>query len=220
MAATASSDLTEFLQPQHLRGRLVELVPIVRAHATDLYPSASDPEVWRYKLVERPKSVADMERLIDEVMIGPDRWPFTIRRLDGSVIGSTTLARFDWHHGSVEMGFTWLARSAWGQGFNEDSKELLLRHCFDSLLLQRVESQVDSRNHRSVAALRRLGFTYEGTLRSRHVLPDGSRRDSMMFSVIADQWASIAEHLETLIDARWSGQSTPDVASTDHALDN
>jgi len=189
-------------QPQLLHGRLVRLEPLRPDHATALLTSASDPEVWRWKLVARPQSEAGLRALIENSMIGPGRWPFLIRRRDGGTIGSTTLANFDWTHGCVEMGFTWLAREAWGQGFNEDAKRLLLRTCFETLGMHRVEWQVDARNERSVAALTRLGLTYEGVHRSRHRRPDGTRRDSVWFSLLAEEWAACEVRLDALISTR------------------
>lgn len=206
-------------QPTQLNGQLVTLEPLGTHDAAALLPSASDPEVWRWKLVPRPTSLADMEHLISQLLLGPGRWPFTIsRRTDGQVIGSTTLANFDWHHRSVEMGFTWLDRSAWGQGYNEDSKLLLLSECFDDLELQRVEWQVDSQNTRSVAALTRLGFHHEGTLRSRHVRPDGTRRDSHYFSVLRREWPACRARLVEQIHQRAATAAQPDLAPSDSPL--
>lgn len=192
-------------QPQLLHGRLVTLAPLRADDAESLFPSASDPEVWRWKLVPRPNSVADMARIVTDVMLGAGRWPFLISASDnGRRIGSTTLANFDWRHGCVEMGFTWLERSAWGRGYNEDSKLILLGHCFEDLELHRVEWQVDHRNERSIGALHRLGFHYEGAHRSRHVRPDGSRRDSLYFSLLATEWPTCRLWLHELIDKRSS----------------
>jgi RimJ/RimL family protein N-acetyltransferase len=97
------------------------------------------------------------------------------------------------------MGFTWLERSSWGQGYNEDSKLALLHHCFDTMGFERVEWQVDAQNERSIAALTRMGFVFEGRLRSRHIRPDGSRRDSLYFSVLAQEWPDISAHLAGLV---------------------
>jgi RimJ/RimL family protein N-acetyltransferase len=191
------------LPPQpRLEGALVRLEPLRPEHAADLFASASDPEVWRWKLVAMPQSEDELRILIQEVLIGPARWPFVVRRTEGTVIGSTTLANFDLKHGCVEMGFTWLTRSAWGQGFNEDAKRLLLRECFEALELHRVEWQCDAQNERSIAALRRLGFTYEGLHRSRHVRPDGTRRDSLCFSLLRDEWPACDARLAQMVEAR------------------
>jgi RimJ/RimL family protein N-acetyltransferase len=162
-------------QVDRLDGGLVTLEPLGPNHAAALFPSVADPEVGRWKLVDQPRSVDELRDLIGGVLTGRRRWSFVIRRrLDGAPIGSTTLARFDWPHRCVENGFTWLDRTSCGQGYNEDTKRLLLAHLFDDLDFARVEWQCDTRNERSAGALARLGFTNEGTLRSRHV-PDRHR---------------------------------------------
>jgi len=191
-------------QPRLLEGQLVRLEPLLPEDAADLFASASDPEVWRWKLVAMPASEEDLRDLIQEVLIGPGRWPFAIRRADGRVIGSTTLANFDMQHGCVEMGFMWLERAAWGQGCNEDTKRLLLRHCFETVGLHRVEWQCDARNERSIAALHRLGFGPEGVHRSRHVRPDGTRRDSQYFSQLRDEWPACDARLAQLVETHSS----------------
>ena len=182
------------------------------ADAEALLPSASDPEVWRWKLVPRPTGVDDMRALIDETMLSQRsgrREPFKVSRLsDGLIIGSTSLANFDLHHGRVEMGFTWLDRACWGQGYNEDAKCVLLGYCFDVLGLSRVEWQVDSQNARSQRSLERMGFTYEGTLRSRHRRPDGSRRDSMYYGLLVEDWPEARRRLARQIDERHPPQPT------------
>lgn len=107
-----------------LRGRLVRLESLTTDHAESLLPSATDPEVWQWKPVDRPVTAADMRSIISDVLMDHGdgaRQPFVVVRLaDDSVIGSTTLFDLDLSQGRVEMGWTWLARSCWGQGFNED----------------------------------------------------------------------------------------------------
>lgn len=185
-----------------LQGVLVDLSGVLTADADALTPSASDPEVWQGKLVPRPSTVTEMRALI-EARCRPGRQMFTVRRrIGGAVIGSTSLANFDFANGCVEMGFTWLERAAWGQGYNEDMKCSLLKYCFEDLDFARVECQVDSRNERSRRALARLGFTHEGTLRSRHVRPDGTRRDSLVFSLLDREWPDAQRHLLALVADR------------------
>jgi RimJ/RimL family protein N-acetyltransferase len=202
--------------PPRLEGNLVALDAIRLTDAAALLPSASDPEVWRWKLVERPTSIEDMRGVISRSMLGPDRQPFAIRCLDtGRLIGSTTLARFDLRHAAVELGFTWLERACWGQGFNEDSKRVLFDYVFRVLGLDRVELQVDAQNWRSQRALERIGCVREGTLRSRHRRPDGTRRDSVMFSVLRPEWPEVDRRLRRLVLERYGagvGDPTAPVA--------
>jgi RimJ/RimL family protein N-acetyltransferase len=195
----------DHVQVAQLSGRLVTLEPLRPGHAAALFPSVSDWEVWRWKLVAQPRTVEELQTLIGDVLVHRRRWSFVIcRRTDGAPIGSTTLANFDWMHRCVENGFTWLDRAAWGQGYNEETKLLILAHLFDDLAFERVEWQCDSSNTRSAAALSRLGFVLEGTHRSRHVRPDGTRRDSLMFALIRDDWPDARVRLTSLIEERAS----------------
>jgi RimJ/RimL family protein N-acetyltransferase len=192
-----------------LEGALVALSALRPDDAGALLPSASDPAVWQGKLVPRPTTVVEVRDLIESAR-GPNRHIYAVRRRrDGCLIGSTSLGRFDLRHGSVEMGFTWLERASWGQGYNEDMKATLLGYCFEDLGLARVEWQVDALNQRSRRALERLGFTYEGTLRSRHVRPDGTRRDSLVFSLLAEEWPGSRDHLQRLIAERSGARTGP-----------
>lgn len=126
----------------------------------------------------------------------------TRRMSDGAVIGSTTLYDLSMTHRCVENGETWLDRSCWGQGFNEDMKYLVLRHCFEEWGMARVAWRADHLNVRSQNALRRCGFVCEGTLRSHRERPDGTRRDSVYFSLLAEEWPATASHLLDLIGTR------------------
>lgn len=194
-------------RPPALTGRLVSLELLREEHAEALLPSASDPEVWRWKLMPRPTTVAEMAATIrDRLLVDPTgarRQPFVVIRLsDDAAIGSTTLYDLNVVHGCVEIGETWFDRSCWGQGYNEDSKYVLLSYCFGVLGLERVAWRVDNLNVRSQAALRRMGFVYEGTLRSHRRRPDGSRRDSLYFSLLEDEWPACSAHLLGLIQAR------------------
>jgi RimJ/RimL family protein N-acetyltransferase len=120
-----------------LHGRLLSLEPLTLQHAAELLPTASDPEVWRWKLTPMPTGISEMESIITGALLadpdGISRMSFAARRLtDGAVIGSTTLYDLSVAHRCVENGETWLARSCWGRGFNEDMKYIVLEHCFET----------------------------------------------------------------------------------------
>ena len=197
--------MTVWPEPPPLTGRLVTLELLTAHHAELLLPSASDPEVWRWKLTPRPDTVEQLRAIItDALLVGPDGVPrqsFLVSRLtDRAAIGSTTLYDLNPTHRCVENGETWLARSCWGQGYNTDMKQVILRYCFEALGMARVAWRVDHLNTRSQNALRRLGVVYEGTFRSHRQRPDGSRRDSVYFSLLADEWPQASRHIEQLLD--------------------
>lgn len=188
-----------------LTSRLVVLEPLGPDRAAALLSSVSSDEVWAWKPVPKPATVEAMRALIADVMIGPSggRQPLVVvRRGDGLVIGSTTLHSVDLTHRSAEIGWTWLDRRCWGQGYNEDMKHVLLAYCFGPLGLQRVQWTVDGGNVRSQRAVERLGFVKEGILRSHRVRADGSRADTVMYSLLAEEWPAAAVRLQELIDER------------------
>ncbi|WP_211267325.1 GNAT family N-acetyltransferase [Nonomuraea candida] len=104
---------------------------------------------------------------------------------------------------AVEIGFTWLGRSALGTGLNTEAKYLLFRHAFETWEVARVDLKTDARNRRSRAALEKVGARFEGVLRnwSQSWAPgeSGRLRDSAMFSVIAEEWPECRTHLKALL---------------------
>lgn len=114
-------------------------------------------------------------------------------------VGGTTLFDYSEAHRRVEIGYTWLAKSAWRTPVNTECKFLLLRHAFETLGCNRVQLKTDSRNERSQAAIARLGAVREGVLRAHMVMPDGWLRDSVMFSITAPEWPAVKTRLEQLM---------------------
>lgn len=185
-----------------LEGRLLHLRSLSPDDAPALLATV-DPEVWRWKLAPYPNTASDLRHVIEQHLLGPGRQGFlATRRPDGRVLGTTTLYDFDAQNQRVEMGWTWLGRWAWGQGYNEEMKYLLLRHCFEVMGLKRVAWRLDSLNLRSKNALERLGFTYEGCLRSHQLRPDGSRRDSLYYALLAEEWPRVGTRILELAEER------------------
>ncbi len=123
--------------------------------------------------------------------------PFAIALAEsGRVVGSTRFLEIRLEHLRVEIGWTWLARSAWGTGVNVETKLLLLTHAFESVGCRRVEFKTDARNERSRGALAALGATFEGILRKHMVVQRGAARDSAYYSVIDDEWPQVKARLE------------------------
>lgn len=109
----------------------------------------------------------------------------------GLVVGSTAFRDLSLDDRRVEIGRTFYARSTWGSLVNPVSKWLLLRHAFESWDVHRVGFRVDARNARSLAAMRRLGAYEEGVMRGHRTAPDGTRADSVCFSILAHEWAGV-----------------------------
>jgi RimJ/RimL family protein N-acetyltransferase len=184
-----------------LSGRLIELVPLDRSHAADLYAAGADADIWRH-LPGRPfADVADVERWIEQAqqLAAQGReLPFAIvSKSEERAIGSTRYLDIRPEEKAVEIGWTWLAKAHQRTGANTEAKYLMLKHAFEDRGFLRVGFFTDAQNGRARAALVRIGATYEGTLRlHRARLSNGFARDSAVYSVIAPEWSSVRNRLE------------------------
>ena len=120
------------------------------------------------------------------------------RRRDGEPLGSTRYLSLRPEHRGLEIGWTWLTRSAWSTGANVEAKLLLLEHAFERLGCMRVEFKTDAQNERSRRALAALPAQFEGVFR-KHMLVgnDGDRlRDSAWYAIVDDDWPAVKANLE------------------------
>ncbi len=184
-------------EPVVLENTHVRLEPLEAAHAADLAVAAVGLERAWYTSVTRPAGVADdlAQRL---------RWrdeghmnPFAIRALDtGSVVGETTFCNIDQANRHVEIGHTWLALSAQGTFVNPAAKLLLMTHAFEACDAIAVEFRTHWHNRQSRAAIERLGAKQDGVLRNHRLGPDGSLRDTVVYSVLPAEWPAVKLGLE------------------------
>ncbi|WP_291423833.1 GNAT family protein [Deinococcus sp.] len=124
----------------------------------------------------------------------PDQQVFVIE-VGGELAGSTRFGDIRTAHSGLEIGWTWLAPRYYGTGINRRMKKLMLEEAFERMSMQRVQLKTGNRNIRSQRAIAGLGAVREGVLR-RHVRrDDGSMRDSVMFSVLADEWPAVKAQL-------------------------
>lgn len=115
---------------------------------------------------------------------------------DGTVVGTTSLGDVDLTNESAHVGWTGYAPSVWGTAVNPACKLLLLRHAFEDCGFGRVKIQTGTANTRSQAAIAKLGATREGVLRREKKMADGSFRDTVVFSILADEWPEVRKRLE------------------------
>jgi RimJ/RimL family protein N-acetyltransferase len=190
------------LQPIILEGTRARLTPMARAHADALYAASRDPRIWRY-MPQAADSPADMAHWMDAAFA---EWesgkslPFVIEdRKSDRIVGSTRLLDYDAANRGIEIGHTWLNPDAWRTRINTECKHLLLRHCFETLNVIRVQLKTDSRNVQSQAAIERIGGVREGVLRHHRIMPDGYLRDSVYFSILAEEWPAVEARLERFL---------------------
>ena len=159
-----------------------------------------DPEVWEHLPWAQPRDVEAMRALLDaERRVA---LPFAqVEVASGRAIGITTYRDVDERNRTLEVGGTWLGRPWWRSAVNTEAKLLFLGHAFEVLRANRVALKTDIRNERSQAAIARLGAVREGVLRHQMIRPDGSLRDTVMFSVLPEEWPRVREHLRARLAA-------------------
>ena len=188
--------------PVTLTGERARLVPMEAGHAEALFEAARDPDIWAYMPL-RVTNRTDMVRIVEEALRAQAQGtdvPYVIEdRETGRVVGSTRFCDITLPHRSLEIGWTWLSPQVWRTRINTECKYLLLRHAFETLDLLRVQLKTDARNLRSQRAIERLGAVKEGVLRHHRVLPDGYVRDSVYYSILAEEWPGVKARLEAML---------------------
>lgn len=109
----------------------------------------------------------------------------------GAIVGTTSYLEVSVPDARLEIGATMYTRAVWATKVNPDAKRLLLEYAFDVLGAGRVQLKTDVRNVRSQQAIARLGARYEGTLRRYQRRADGSVRDTVLFSILAEEWEDV-----------------------------
>lgn len=193
------------LAPVTLTGELVVLEPLRTEHHDGLVDAVRDGELWTlwYTWIPRPEDMrAEIDRRLGLAAAGT-MLPFvTRRRVSGAVIGMTTYMNIDLSAPRVEIGSTWNARSAQGSGTNAESKLLLLGHAFDTVGCVAVEFRTHWLNRQSREAIERLGAKQDGVLRQHTRMPDGTLRDTVIYSITAAEWPSVRNQLRYRLAAR------------------
>lgn len=195
-----------------LVGRHVRLEPLSLDHLPGLCAVGLDPELWRIAL-SNVATEDDMRRYVETALDERARGaslPFAqVEAASGRVVGSTRLGNIVPEHRRAEIGWTWLARPWQRTAINTEAKLLLLGHAFETMGCNRVELKTDALNARSRAAILRLGAVEEGTFRRHMVTGSGRVRDSVYFSIIAEEWPAVRERLEARLGAAESSRLSP-----------
>jgi RimJ/RimL family protein N-acetyltransferase len=184
--------------PVTLSGRFVRLEPLTLGHVPGLF-SVNDPTIWKYMLYGDITSEKDMENWVRDMLqraeSGTDL-PFAVIHLGtGKAIGATRYLEIRPQHRGLEIGGTWYGLEYQRTGVNTECKYLLLQHAFEFLGCVRVQFKSDSRNEKSIIAIRRIGAKPEGILRNHMILPDGTLRHSAYFSIIDSEWPEVKKSL-------------------------
>lgn len=190
--------MSGYVEPISLTGdRWVKLEPLGSEHVPEIKAAAADGELGRLWFTAAPAPEA-VERWVDARLAvqTPDTGlTMVVRRLDGTFVGSSSFMNVDPANRRLEIGNTWYVESARRSGVNSETKLLMLGHAFDQLNCVAVEFRTHFFNFTSRKAIESLGAKLDGVLRSNQLLADGSRRDTVVYSILDIEWPSVRNNL-------------------------
>lgn len=190
---------TTLIESPVLDGANLRLEPLSESHLSGLEKIAFDERIWRYMLttVKTPEDLRDwLDSALQAKAAGTAMPWATVLKAENRVIGSTRFLDLDLKHRTVEIGHTWLSPDYHGAGLNPEAKLLQLTYAFEELRMNRVALKTHHENLQSQAAMRKMGAVEEGTFRNHYVMPDGSLRHSVWFSIIRENWPQVKSRLE------------------------
>jgi len=171
------------------------LRPMVQADVANLASYVKDePTLWKYALtpITTAQEFEQYMATAVEARQLKSAYPFIVfDKLQNKYVGSTRFYDIQLNNSSTQLGYTWYSESTWGTGLNEHCKLLLLEFAFETIGFERVEFRADNRNKRSIAAMQKIGCTVEGVLRNHLPTSDGTRRDSIVLSMLKEEWPRI-----------------------------
>jgi RimJ/RimL family protein N-acetyltransferase len=187
------------VRPVVLEGRLARLEPLDIDHLAALAEVAFAPQIWRWMPVHVENEAQLrlwMEQALKDAESG-SALPFITReRASGRVVGATRFMNIDARYYGLEIGGTWLGLAYQRSGINVEAKYLQLRHAFEVLGAIRVALKTHHENERSQNAIAALGATREGVFRNHMIMPDGSFRHSVWYSILKEEWPAVKSRLE------------------------
>jgi len=191
-----------WLSPVTLSGPHARLEPLSPSHRDDLIAAVKDGELWKlwYTSIPAPENMqAEIQRRLGLQTAG-SMLPFTVRDASGEIAGMTTYMNVDATHRRVEIGSTWYASRVQRTPLNTQCKLLLLTHAFETLDCIAVEFRTHFFNHQSRRGIERLGAKQDGILRNHQIAPNGTLRDTVVYSIIASEWPTVKAHLTYQLD--------------------
>lgn len=186
-----------WLEPVTLRGAHARLDPLSADHYDGLLEAVKDGDLWKlwYTFIPTAESMrSEIDRRLGLQAAG-SMLPFTVFDADGKIAGMTTYMNVDTPNRRVEIGSTWYAKRVQRTALNTQCKLLLLQHAFEKLDCIAVEFRTHFFNHQSRRGIERLGAKQDGILRNHQIAPNGTLRDTVVYSIIASEWPTVKAHL-------------------------
>lgn len=182
-----------------LEGDSVFLLPMELEQTQELWRAAEPQQIWEFtssKIRSKDEMKLTIEAAIKEREHGT-QIPFVVScKESGKIIGSTRFLEVSEKNKSLEIGWTWYHPDYWRSAVNTETKFLLLRYAFEEMNMNRVQFCTDARNMRSQNAIQRIGATKEGILRKHRIIADGYVRDTVIYSIIQEEWPEIKSLLQ------------------------
>ena len=196
-------------QPVTLEGKIVRLEPLTLDHAAGMLAAGSAESIWQFLAVPAPADLDQARKWIQGRLADQEaerRIPYAVICLaDGKFAGSTGYAAINRPYRTMEIG-SWYGVNYQRTGVNTECKYLLLKHAFEDLGTLRVGLNVDTKNMRSRQAVERIGAVQEGVVRKQRIRRDGTRRDTVIYGFIDDDWPQAKLKLEGLMN-RWDASA-------------
>jgi N-acetyltransferase len=186
-----------WLEPVILQGPHARLEPLSQDHHDGLVEAVKDGELWKlwYTFIPRAEDMRkEIDRRLGLLKVG-SMLPWTAFEPGGRIAGMTTYMNVDTPNRRVEIGSTWYARRVQRSALNTQCKLLLLTHAFEKLDCIAVEFRTHFFNHQSRRGIERIGAKQDGILRSHMIAPNGTLRDTVVYSIIAGEWPAVKAHL-------------------------
>ena len=177
----------------------IRLEPLSPEHYDGLVAAAADGELWNLWFTSVPRSGETLGYIRDAVKGQADghMLPFAVRDLStNAIVGATRYHDIVPAIDRVEIGYTWYAQRCQRSSVNTTCKLLLLEHAFDTLGCAVVGLRTDNFNFRSQRAIEALGAKKDGVLRHHQARRDGTVRDSVLYSILKEEWRDVRRHLE------------------------
>ena len=189
----------DFTKDYVLEDDRVILRPITILDATLLSEYViNEPEIWQFSLVaiQKPDDLEGYIKTAIQSRMDQNSYAFIVydKQLK-SYVGCTRFYDIQLAFETTQLGYTWYSKKVWGTGLNAHCKYLMLQFAFEKMNFKRIEFRADNDNKRSIAAMQKIGCTIEGVLRSHLPKPDGTRRDSIILSIIKEAWDNSVKNI-------------------------
>jgi len=195
-----------WIEPVTFTGSKVVIEPLTLDHADGMKEAVKDGELWKlwYTSIPSPEKVEEYIQTALNWRQNLGAMPFIVRDKESNkIVGCTRYFNVDEVNHRLEIGYTWYAESVQRTSLNTECKFLLLSHAFEKLDAIAVEFRTHWHNHKSRAAIARLGAKQDGVLRNHQRSADGIYRDTVVFSIINLEWPAVKKSLEFKLNEQY-----------------